>query len=806
MDNSNSLQNVCSKIGIAFKQVAADGEWHQTDADGKSARNGSGRIKLFVDGTGGIVQNWTTMDKPEVFFFGAETKLSAADMAERKLRIEQERTAADKELAETRAKAATLASELWKKSSAVVSHPYLERKQVRATATMKMLDVTAVSKIIGYAPKAKGVPLAGNILVIPIGGGNGITSIELIDESGRKAALYGGQKAGCYWITGKAPDNVETVVIGEGVATVLSGSLAMGCVGVAALSCHNLKAVAVIIRSKHPNGKIVILSDVGNGEEAAQAAAMAVNGYLIKPVFADGCTGTDANDLHAESGIDELRRQIEAALNIDPIQAPAPAADNPLTAVVDRLAKLSALDYDKVRIAEAKAMGVRPGTLDAAVKTTKKEEESADTPFDEVEPWPEPVDGTVLLSSLVATIRRFIICEHHTAVAAALWVSMTWFMDVVGVAPLALITAPEKRCGKTLFLTLIGKLVPRPLTSSSITPSALFRSIDLWKPTLLIDETDACLKDNEELRGLINCGHTRDSAYTIRCVGDDHTPTKFNVWGAKALSGIGHPADTLLDRSIVLELRRKLPTEKVERIRHAEDALFHELSAKLARFAADNSTVVCLARPALPPSLNDRAQDNWEPLLQIATVAGGDWHHAAVAAALKIAGDGDQSPTVGAELLADIQEIFRTKKIERIFSSELVKALCSDDEKMWLTYNRGFPIKTKQLANRLKPYGVHSKSIRIGTDNAKGFELDQFKEAFTRYTVDSPFPSVTTSQPLIPQGLSDFSKRHTEDVVTDEKPRISAPLLTCDVVTDRIPLQGDADVFDLSEMEFEVAL
>ena len=166
-----------------------------------------------------------------------------------------------------------------------------------------------------------------------------------------------------------------------------------------------------------------------------------------------------------------------------------PEDDNQLTDadVVDRLAKLSGLEYDKVRVPEARAIGVRPGTLDAAVKAGKKEEESADSPFDEVEPWQEPVDGAVLLAALVATIRRFIICEQHTAVAAALWVVMSWFMDVVGVAPLALITAPEMRCGKSLFLTFIGKLVRRPLASSSITPSALFRSIDLWKPTLLID-------------------------------------------------------------------------------------------------------------------------------------------------------------------------------------------------------------------------------------------------------------------------------------------------------------------------------
>lgn len=57
------------------------------------------------------------------------------------------------------------------------------------------------------------------------------------------------------------------------------------------------------------------------------------------------------------------------------------------------------------------------------------------------------------------------------------------------------------------------------------------------------------MKENEELRGLLNCGHTRESAYVVRTVGDDHMPKLFFVWGAKTIAGIGHLADTLMDRT-----------------------------------------------------------------------------------------------------------------------------------------------------------------------------------------------------------------------------------------------------------------
>lgn len=107
------------------------------------------------------------------------------------------------------------------------------------------------------------------------------------------------------------------------------------------------------------------------------------------------------------------------------------------------------------------------------------------------------------------------------------------------------------------------------------------------------------MKENEELRGVMNSGHTRDSAYVIRTVGDNFTPTKFSTWGAKALAGIGHVADTLMDRAVILKLRRKLPHEMVNRIRDAEPGLFDELRSKLARLAEDYSEKVRQARTPL---------------------------------------------------------------------------------------------------------------------------------------------------------------------------------------------------------------
>ncbi len=82
-------------------------------------------------------------------------------------------------------------------------------------------------------------------------------------------------------------------------------------------------------------------------------------------------------------------------------------------------------------------------------------------------------------------------------------------------------------------------------------PPAMFRSIEKFQPTLIIDEADA------------------PTAYVIRTVGDDHEPKKFTTWAFKAIAGIGTRAATIEDRSIGVALKRKLPDEKVERLRYA---------------------------------------------------------------------------------------------------------------------------------------------------------------------------------------------------------------------------------------------
>jgi hypothetical protein len=243
---------------------------------------------------------------------------------------------------------------------------------------------------------------------------------------------------------------------------------------------------------------------------------------------------------------------------------PSPADLVPARIAV--LAGLPQLEYELIREAEAKALRLRVSVLDKAVGDKRPRDtglEEAD-PFEPVEPWGEAVDGAALLAELQATIRRFCVLPAHTAPLMAGWVLHAWTHDAADISPLLAFTSPEKRCGKSTALSVIGALTPKSLHAVNITTAVLFRVVEKYQPTVLVDEADTFLTENEELRGVLNGGHNRLTAYVWRTVGDDHEPKRFKVWSPKCIAMIGKLPDTLEDRAISVPLKRKQPGEKVE--------------------------------------------------------------------------------------------------------------------------------------------------------------------------------------------------------------------------------------------------
>jgi putative DNA primase/helicase len=225
----------------------------------------------------------------------------------------------------------------------------------------------------------------------------------------------------------------------------------------------------------------------------------------------------------------------------------------------------------------------------------------------------------------------------------ALWIVHSHALEPAQMTPRLAILSPEKRCGKTTVLNILGKLVRRPLSTTNVTAAALYRTIEKFQPTLLVDEADTFLKEREELRGILNSGHDREGAEVVRCCADDIEPRRFATWAAVALAAIGEIHDTLADRSVIIRMKRRTSDESVAPLRRKNVAELTPLPRKRARWAADNNARLAGVEVEAPRELNDRAADNWEPLLGIADLVGGEWPSRArrAALALSVAPDDD---------------------------------------------------------------------------------------------------------------------------------------------------------------------
>lgn len=373
--------------------------------------------------------------------------------------------------------------------------------------------------------------------------------------------------------------------------------------------------------------------------------------------------------------------------------------------------------------------------------------EKAATLIKEDEPWPVEVDGADLLDELVAIIRRYVVTDEHSLDAAALWTLATYFVEVAKYAPILNMTSPVPRCGKSTTLYTLSKLVFRAVSTGSISSAAIYRIIDKFMPCLLIDEVDTFLNEIDQARGIINLGVEHGGKVT-RTVGDDHEPVQFNVFGFKALAGIGKIANTLIDRSIKLRLNRKFRHDKTEPLRHANERWFDDLRSRCTRFAQDNLVRFKDVDWKILENekLHDRANQVWEPLFIVAKLAGAEWFARANVAAIDLSAEEPEKAT-NLEMLASVRRTFVINEVDRMPTEFLIESLTREPDGRWAGYNRGMPIKAPQVAHLLEEFRVGPKLIRfkegtvckaldrkVDAKPLRGYEIDNFmQDAFNRY-------------------------------------------------------------------------
>lgn len=366
------------------------------------------------------------------------------------------------------------------------------------------------------------------------------------------------------------------------------------------------------------------------------------------------------------------------------------------------------------------------------------------------EPASEPVDGAMVLDETSALIRRHVVLSASQADAVALWTGAAHAIDGLDRMAMLLFTSPSPECGKTTAETVMSGIVPRPLIVSSLTPAVLFRLIHAHHPTLIADEVDSWLTDEKsELRGIFNAAHWRAGAVIPRCVGDTHKIELFNVFGPKLIAMIGQPKPTMLSRCIVVKLQRKTARDRVERVR--EDRVRNDhapLRRQWRRWALDHLDALRCHEPEMPAGLpENRASDNWRPLISIADLAGGDWPARARQAALALSGVRmTEDEPVNVALLSDVQAVFVELGESYLSSDDIISTLRAMQDRPWADWNKGRGISPSQLASRLRDFGdgplrLTTRNTRTGPgpkDVAKRWHRSDFSDAWARYVPSEP--------------------------------------------------------------------
>ena len=240
----------------------------------------------------------------------------------------------------------------------------------------------------------------------------------------------------------------------------------------------------------------------------------------------------------------------------------------------------------------------------------------------------------------------------------------------------------------------------------------LFRYIDKHKPTTIIDEADDLFTRRNDVKHIFNAGWTRGTKIPRQQkVGGEWVTVQFDPFAPKAIGLLGlNLPRTLVGRSVVVEMRPKMSTEKVEDFQHIDDGAFELLRRKLARWSADNAAALKGAKPLLPAGFGNRIAANWRLLLAIGELADGDWPKQIRDAATKLS-KANRKPSMGMRLLAAIRDIFSQNKCKAVSSKDLVAALTADANSPWCEYKSDKPITQRQVAVLLDAYGIHPDVI-----------------------------------------------------------------------------------------------
>jgi hypothetical protein len=362
-----------------------------------------------------------------------------------------------------------------------------------------------------------------------------------------------------------------------------------------------------------------------------------------------------------------------------------------------------------------------------------------------------------LLDALDDLLARFVAFpSDHDRHSVAAWVLHCWTLQAFDSTPRLALLSPEKGSGKTRTLEVLELVVPGPRHTVNMSAAALFRLVGGDEPvTLLMDEADTYLgwkvaRDHEDIRGLVNAGHRRGAVtYRVSIESGPASVQEFAAFAPVALAGIGDLPDTIIDRSVVIAMRRRAPDEPVQPFRRRKIAPeVAGLRDAIEGWAADHLDRLAdsLDDLDLPDGIEDRPADVWEPLIAIGDAAGPVWSDRLRTAAVVLNGQrAERDPSLGMQLLRDVRDVFHRLGVDRIPSVDLARELVDIEGAPWSDL-RGKPIDAPGVAKRLRQYQVRPAVHRFGEDTARGYLVEDFYDVWRRYL--PPPVSVTRVTPV----------------------------------------------------------
>jgi len=347
-------------------------------------------------------------------------------------------------------------------------------------------------------------------------------------------------------------------------------------------------------------------------------------------------------------------------------------------------------------------------------------------------------EGAKLMDELHAALTRYVVFPGPEAAdAVTLWTAASHGLPAWEHAPRLVLVSPEKRCGKSRAQDVIAETCHRALITVNATVAAVVRSLSDDPPTLLVDEADTIFgtkkqaDNNEDLRGILNAGHQRNRP-TIRWDITSRSLEELPTYAMACLASIGDLPDTIMDRAVVVRMRRRAPGEHVQPYRTRRDAPpLKELHGRLAGWARGQLDDLEKAEPEMP--LEDRAADTWEPLIAVADLAGGSWPaRARKAAETLVQAESEQEAdgSHGARLLADLRQVFGDE--DKLATETALDRLHKIEEAPWGDW-RGHLLTSRDLAKLLRPYGVKPKVVRVGDKTPRGYERADLHDTWQRY-------------------------------------------------------------------------